>query len=81
MTSRQHSFSIEMASKEHVKKISINNEVFGVVFEGELGELTNIELVEGLMLQISGINGVFRIDITEKELDSSKINQLKKEGR
>ena len=81
MTSRQHSFSIEIASKEHVKKISIGNETIGVVFEGELGEITNIELVEGLMLQISGINGIFRIDITEKELDDSKLVKLKSEGR
>ncbi len=69
MTSKQHSFSIEMASKEHMKKISIGNEPYGeVIVEGELGEITNIELVEGMMLQISGENGVFRMDITEREL-------------
>jgi len=69
-----------MTSKDHLKKLSIGNEPYrGVIFEGELGEISNIELVEGMMLQISGGNGVFRIDITERELAHglSKKNQLK----
>ncbi len=69
MTSCRHSFSIEMTSKDHVHRISVSNAPNGeVTFEGELGELTHIELVEGIMLQISGVHGTFRIDITEVEL-------------
>ena len=69
MTPNQHSFSIEMKSKDHVKKISVNNSPDGdVIFEGELGEINKIELVEGIMLQINGVNGIFRIDITTEEL-------------
>jgi hypothetical protein len=69
MASARHSFSIEMISKDHMNRISISNEPDGeVVFEGELGELTHIELIEGIMLQITGKNGILRIDITEVEL-------------
>ena len=69
MTPNQHSFSIEMKSKDHVKKISVSNSPDGdVIFEGELGKINQIKLVEGIMLQITGVNGIFRIDITTKEL-------------
>ena len=68
-TSSRHSFSIEMASKEHVQKVSVSDSLEGgVIFEGELGELVCIELVEGIMLQISGDNGTIRIDISKDEL-------------
>ena len=65
----RHSFSVEMASKSHIETISVSNETNGgVMFEGELGGLLQIEFVEGIILQITGDNGVFRIDLTEKEL-------------
>lgn len=69
MTPRRHSFSIEMRSKDHIQNISVNNAPNGnVIFEGELGELVSIELVEGILLQISGVHGTVRIDISEDEL-------------
>ena len=69
MTSGRHSFSIEMISQLHMKMISVSNEPNGeVMFEGELGGLDRIELIEGILLQITGDNGVIRIDLTEKEL-------------
>ena len=71
MTTGKHSFSIEMTSKEHMNRISVSNEPNGyVLFEGELGELIDIQLVEGILLQITGDNGIFRIDLTEKELSN-----------
>jgi hypothetical protein len=58
-----------MISKDHINRISVSNEPNGeVMFEGELGGLVSIELIEGILLQITGDNGVFRIDLTEKEL-------------
>ena len=58
-----------MASKSHVDTISMSNEPKReVLIEGELGEIVKIEFIEGIILQITGDNGVFRIDLTEKEL-------------
>ncbi len=58
-----------MASKEHLNLVSVSNDLNGeVVFEGELGGLVRIELIEGVLLKITGDNGVIRIDLTEKEL-------------
>lgn len=69
MLKGRHSFSIEMASKEHMNRVSVSNEPKNEVeFEGELGGLVNVELIEGILLQITGDNGVIRIDLTEKEL-------------
>jgi hypothetical protein len=69
MEIERHSFSIEMASKDHLNRVSVSNKVNGeVMFEGELGGLVGVQLIEGIVLEITGDNGVIRIDITEKEL-------------
>jgi len=66
----RHAFSIEMTSREHVKRISVSdNSRYPTVFEDELGELEGFRLIEGLMLEVKGINGVLRIDITADEFE------------
>ena len=65
----EHSFSVEMKSEGAVRKMSLSeneNEHFFV--EGYLGKLENVSVIEGLMLQIDGVNGTLRLDITEQEL-------------
>ena len=69
MSTGRHSFSIEMTTKDHMTRVSVSNEPKSEVeFEGELGGLVRIELIEGILLQITGDNGIIRIDLTEKEL-------------
>ena len=73
----RHSFSIEMTSKSHIDTISVSKESKAeVMFEGELGGLVQIEFIEGIILQITGDNGVFRIDLTEKELSHGLSKKL-----
>jgi hypothetical protein len=65
----KHAFSIEMKSKKHVKHISVSNESHDrVLFEGALGELEDLSMVEGEVLEVRGANGVLRIDLSEDEL-------------
>ena len=65
----KHVFSVEMKSKKHVKNISISDEAHDrVLFEGDLGELVNMVLVEGDVLEFIGANGVLRIGTSESEL-------------
>ncbi len=65
----KHSFSVEMGSKQHLGRIEVSDGPRGqVTIEGDLGEGVTVELVEGIMLQIAGENGVFRIDLEEGEL-------------
>ena len=65
----ENSFSVEMRSKRHVKSISISDEGHDrVLFEGSLGELMELSLVEGDVLEFVGVNGVLRVAVTEEQL-------------
>lgn len=65
----EHMFSIELKSKEHVKRVALPNENGGtVLIEGFLGKLQNLCFTEGIMLEIQGTNGTLRMDLSEKEL-------------
>jgi len=72
LESLEHVFSIEMKSKRYVKNISISNEAHDrVLFEGNLGKLLNISLVEGDVLELIGVNGVLRINLTKEQLQET----------
>lgn len=62
-------FSIKIKSREHLSNISISKGRNGVIVEGDLGELQNISLIESLMLEIRGMHGTLRFDITKSELE------------
>ena len=58
-----------MKSKRFVKSISISDESHDrVLFEGNLGELMDLSLVEGDVLEFVGVNGVLRVDLTLDQL-------------
>ena len=64
----RHSFSVELRSKKFVKIFSLSDEGReGVLFEGDLGELEGIGVVEDAILRINGSHGTLRIDLTEEE--------------
>ena len=68
----EHTFSVEMGSKRHVKSISISDEAHDrVLFEGNLGELLELSLVEGDVLEFVGVNGVLRVAVTEEQLQKA----------
>ena len=68
----EHAFSIEMKSKRYVKNISISDEAHDrVLFEGNLGKLLNMSLVEGDVLELIGVNGVLRIGLTIEQLQET----------
>lgn len=65
----KHAFSVEMKSKNHIKQISLSSKSgYPILFEGILGELKNLSLVEDLVLEIKGKNGILRIDLTKDEI-------------
>jgi len=66
---KKHAFSVEMKSKEYIKTISVSNgPQEGVLFEGFLGELKELRMVEEVILEVKGSNGTLRIDLDEGEL-------------
>lgn len=64
---KEHAFSIELKSKEYVKHIAMSNDAEDkVLIEGFLGELEELSFIEGVMLEMKGINGVLRMDLREE---------------
>jgi hypothetical protein len=41
------------------------------LFEGNLGALQDLSLVEGDVLEVIGVNGVLRINLTKKQLQET----------
>ena len=79
----EHSFSIEMRSERSVRRMSFLDQENGhVFFEGWLGKLKNIVVVEDVMLEIEGKNGVLKIDITRQDLEKglAAFQKSEKEG-
>ena len=63
-----HCFSIELKSKEFLRNLTISNRTGEtVLLEGLLGELEEMSLVEGAMLEVRGSNGVLRMDVSEED--------------
>ena len=73
----EHSFSIEMKSERSIKKISFLNENGYIFFEGFLGELKNISMIEGVMLEIEGKNGVLKLDIMQHDMEKCLVMKNK----
>lgn len=62
-------FSIELNSKDNVKRISmLKEEGDHFLIEGHLGELESLRLIENEMLEITGSSGILRTDLTENDL-------------
>lgn len=79
-----HSFSIELRSKEFLRNVMISNRTGETVLvEGFLGELEEVSLVEGVMLELRGSNGVLRMDLKEEELEKlfDKASHVKTDTR
>jgi hypothetical protein len=65
-------FTVEIWSKKHVKSISISDEAPDrVLFEGNLGALLELSLVEGDVFEVIGANGVLRISLTREQLQET----------
>jgi hypothetical protein len=63
-----------MCSGEYVRNLYLKDELNGVLFEGFLGSLKAIRIVEDVMLEIQGENGIIRIDVDKARI----INALTK---
>ena len=62
-------FLVELKSKNHVRSISISDEAHDrVFFEGDLGRLLQVSIIENSALEMIGENGVLRMEIDEEVL-------------
>ena len=61
-------FSIQMKSKTTLDKIILNDSQQGILIEGDLGELSELSILEEKLLEIQFTNGVLRLEINRPEL-------------
>ena len=64
----EHSFSVELNSKDHIRLVALDNYRNKTLIEGFLGELIALNFVEGVLLEIKGSNGTLRIDLSSEDL-------------
>ena len=68
-TEKERYFSIELKSKVNLKNITLNKDSQdNALIEGTIGRLEHAEFVEDTVLEVQGIKGVLRIDISENEI-------------
>lgn len=68
-TKNRHSFSVELKSKEYVKNLSLSDDGRErVLVEGVLGELEELDVLEGTVFQLKGANGSMTLNLTEEEI-------------
>ena len=64
---------VELVSKDYVRSISISDESKDrVFFEGALGKLLQVSLIEKRALEIVAENGVLRVEIPKPEQQKPK---------
>jgi hypothetical protein len=69
LANNENSFSVELKSRDHVKSISLSdNRRESVIFEGVLGRLEKLGILEGAVLLIKGANGSLMVDLPEGDL-------------
>ena len=79
MIALDRTFSVEIGSKSDVRQMVISNHAGdSVLFEGTLGDLEEICLVEDVSLEVRGTKGILRIDIARDEL--KQVFQRKREA-
>ena len=63
-------FSIDMKSKKHVRNISISDETRDhVLFQGDLGPIDIVSIIDSTALEVIGSNGILRLEICEDILE------------
>jgi hypothetical protein len=76
-----HAFSVEMNSRDHMRRISFSDcDSEPVLIEGYLGGLRQVELLEDSVLMVAGENGTLRLDLTFQEIRILSTRKSRKDG-
>ena len=66
-------FSVELNSKAHLKNVTLTNgSLDSALIEGTLGELVKATFAEGIILEVVGTKGTFRINLAQNEIKEAK---------
>ena len=77
---KERVFSVELNSKHNLKNLTLTSGGSDtVLLEGSIGELIQATFTEGIILEITGKNGVLRVDLGEDEIKKSQQQTNKSE--
>ncbi len=69
ISKKERVFSVELKSKNSLKNITVTNGANDTVLvEGTIGELVQATFAEGIVLEVTGKNGVLRLDLEEQDI-------------
>lgn len=68
---------MEMKSRENVDAITFSEDARGVLIEGTLGELEELEMFEGAVLVVEGTKGTLRVDLAPDDLRKMMSKEVK----
>ena len=76
---KERFFSVELNSKGNLKNVSLTNGSSDTVLvEGTIGELVHATFKEGVILEVKGKNGTFRIDLKPGEIKTVTLKTVTK---
>jgi len=61
-------FSIELDSGSDLRRVNIPNGNQRILMEGTLGALRSVGFVENSVLEVTGSNGILRVDLSMEDL-------------
>jgi hypothetical protein len=80
-TNKECTFSIELNSKDKIKKIKVaNNNNKDVLIEGSIGKLQHTEFIEDIVLEVVGEEGNLRIDLSPEQIERKNWRSYKNEN-
>jgi hypothetical protein len=63
-----HGFTLELSSRNNIKQVSLpSGPGDRLLIQGYLGELEEVKLTEGVLLEIKGSYGLLSVDLSEDE--------------
>jgi len=74
-------FTIELKSRSHVKSVAVPNGAKGVLIEGTLGTLKHADFLDGVVLEVVGVDGVLRVDLAREELGNPREGPVRAERK
>jgi hypothetical protein len=67
-------FTVDLASGSAIRAASLGNGTPGrVLIEGTLGRLKHVGFLEEAVLEVTGTEGILRLDLTREELSANRL--------
>ncbi len=76
--SKARVFTVELKSKRSLKNVMLTNgSEDNVLLEGTIGEFVAAKFAEGIIFEVTGTEGVLRVDLSAEEIQTTLQNGLK----